>query len=50
MTAKQNVEVVSESDRSGDEITSLIDTDSDCELNREKNNGLLAEYGGSLVC
>jgi hypothetical protein len=50
MIAKKNGEVVSESNRSGDEITSLIDTDSDCESDSDKNVVLLAEYVESLVC
>jgi hypothetical protein len=45
MIAKENGVVVSESDRSGDEILSLIDTDSDCESDSDTNNMLLAEYG-----
>jgi hypothetical protein len=49
ITAKENGEVVFKSDRSGDEIPSLIDTDSDCESDSDKNNVLLAEYGESLV-
>jgi hypothetical protein len=45
MIAKENREVVFESDDSGDEISSLIDTDSDCESDHDNNNMLLAEYG-----
>jgi hypothetical protein len=48
--AKKNREVVSESDRCGDDTPSLIDTDSDCESDSDKNNVLLADCGESLVC
>jgi hypothetical protein len=44
------VEVVSESDRCGDDIPYLIDTDSDCESDSDKNNVLLAKDGESLYC
>jgi hypothetical protein len=50
MIAKKNGEVVSESNHCGDDIPYLIDTDSDCESDSDKNNVLLAEYGESLVC
>jgi hypothetical protein len=46
---KGNGEIVSESDRSVDDIPSLIDTDCDCVSDRDKNNVLLAEYGESFV-
>jgi hypothetical protein len=49
MIAKENGEVVSESDRSDDVVPSLIDTDSDCDSDRDKNNMLLDEHGESLV-
>jgi hypothetical protein len=49
MIAKENREVVFESDRCGDDIPSLID-DSDCESDSDKNNVLHADYGESLVC
>jgi hypothetical protein len=49
MIAKGNGEVVSESDRSDDDIPSLIDTDSDCMSDSDKNNVLLAEFGESFV-
>jgi hypothetical protein len=50
MITKGNGEVVSESDRCGDDIPSLIYTHSDCGLDSEKNNVLLAEDGETLVC
>jgi hypothetical protein len=50
MIAKENGEVVSESNCSGDEIPSLIDTDSDCFSDSDKNNVLLVKYGETLVC
>jgi hypothetical protein len=49
MIAKENKEFVSESDRSDDDVPSLIDADSDCESDRDENNALLGEYGESLV-
>jgi hypothetical protein len=49
MIAKENGEVISASDRSGDDIPSLIDTDSDFELDSDKKNVLHAEYGKNLV-
>jgi hypothetical protein len=50
MIAKENGQVVSETDRSSGEIPSSIDTDSDFESDSDKNIVLLAEYDESLVC
>jgi hypothetical protein len=49
MIAKENREFGSESERSDDDVPSLIHADSDYESDSDENNGLLAEYGESLV-